>query len=113
MPRRSNGFRRLAPIVQQRCPRCLQGQAFATLFQIRAQCPLWGDENEKRTGIVNPLNSASTHTMTSFSRFDFCRSFCTNFQGIYRLLPPPKGRGEAVHKVHNLHSCPKIQHVSY
>jgi hypothetical protein len=50
-----------------------------------------GDENEKRTGIVNPLNSASTHTVTSFSRFDFCSSFCTNFQGIYRLLPPPKG----------------------
>jgi hypothetical protein len=23
-----------------------------------------GDENEKYTGIVNPLNSASTHTMT-------------------------------------------------
>jgi hypothetical protein len=63
-----------------------------------------GDENEKRTGIVNPLNSASTHTMTSFSRFDFCSSFCTNFQDIYRLLPPPKGRGEAVHQVHIMHS---------
>jgi hypothetical protein len=50
-----------------------------------------GDENEKRTGIVNPLNSASTHTMTSFSLFNFCSSFCTNFQGIDRLLPPPKG----------------------
>ncbi len=32
MPRGSSGFRRLAAIVTQRCPRCLQGQVFATLF---------------------------------------------------------------------------------
>jgi hypothetical protein len=32
MPWRSNGLKRLAAIVKQRCPRCLQGQVFATLF---------------------------------------------------------------------------------
>jgi hypothetical protein len=37
MPYRSNGFRRLAAIVQQRCPRCLQGQVFATLFRASAR----------------------------------------------------------------------------
>jgi uncharacterized protein (DUF983 family) len=36
---RSNGFRHLAAIVMQRCPRCLQGQVFATLFRMHAQCP--------------------------------------------------------------------------
>jgi hypothetical protein len=40
MPRRSNGFRRLAAIAQQRCPRCLQGQVFATLFRMHEQCPV-------------------------------------------------------------------------
>jgi uncharacterized protein (DUF983 family) len=40
MPHRSNGFRHLAAIVQQRCPRCLQGQVFATLFRMHEQCPL-------------------------------------------------------------------------
>jgi uncharacterized protein (DUF983 family) len=36
---RSNGFRRLAAIVTQRCPRCLQGQVFAALFRVHAPCP--------------------------------------------------------------------------
>ncbi len=40
MPHRSNGFRRLAAIVNQRYPRCLQGQVFATLLRIHEQCPL-------------------------------------------------------------------------
>jgi uncharacterized protein (DUF983 family) len=40
MPRRSNGFRRLAAIVKQRWPRCLQGQVFAILFRRHEQCPL-------------------------------------------------------------------------
>jgi uncharacterized protein (DUF983 family) len=40
MTRRSNGFRRLAAIVQQQCPRCLQGQVFATLFCMHGQCPV-------------------------------------------------------------------------
>ena len=40
MPRRSNGFRRLAATAEQRSPRCLQGQVFATVFHMHAQCPL-------------------------------------------------------------------------
>jgi uncharacterized protein (DUF983 family) len=40
MPRHSNGFRLLAAIVKQRCPRCLQGQVFATLFRMHEQCPV-------------------------------------------------------------------------
>jgi uncharacterized protein (DUF983 family) len=50
MPRRSNGLRRLAAIVQQRCPRCLQGQGFATLFQMRTQCPICGLPFEREPG---------------------------------------------------------------
>ncbi len=37
MPHRSNGFRHLAAIVQQQCPRCLHGQVFATLFRMHEQ----------------------------------------------------------------------------
>jgi uncharacterized protein (DUF983 family) len=40
MPRGSSEFRRLDAIVKQRCPRCLQGQVFATLFRMHEQCPL-------------------------------------------------------------------------
>ena len=40
MPWRSNGFKRLAAIFQQRCSRCLHGQVFATLFRVHEQCPL-------------------------------------------------------------------------
>ena len=50
MPRLSNGFRRLAAIVKQRCPRCLQGQVFATLFRMRAQCPVCDLPFERESG---------------------------------------------------------------
>jgi uncharacterized protein (DUF983 family) len=50
MPRRSNGFRRLAAIVAQRCPRCLQGRVFVTLFRMHAQCPLCGLAFEREPG---------------------------------------------------------------
>jgi hypothetical protein len=50
MPQRSNGFRRLAAIVQQRCPRCLHGQVFATLFRMHEQCPLCGLSFEREPG---------------------------------------------------------------
>jgi uncharacterized protein (DUF983 family) len=50
MPHRSNGFRCLAAIVQQRCPRCLQGQVFATLFRMHEQCPLWRLRFEREPG---------------------------------------------------------------
>ena len=50
MPRHSNGFRRLAAVVQQRCPRCLHGQVFATLFRMHAQCPLCGLSFEREPG---------------------------------------------------------------
>jgi|SoiMethySBSTD1v2_1073268.scaffolds.fasta_scaffold3340834_1 hypothetical protein len=47
-----------------------------------------GDENEKRTGIVNPLNSASTHTMTSLRSLVFAAVFALIFKaltGFYHL----------------------------
>ena len=50
MPRHSNGFRRLAAIVQQQCPRCLQGQVFATLFHMHEQCPVCGLRFEREPG---------------------------------------------------------------
>ena len=50
MPRRSNGFRRLAAIVQQRCPRCLRGRVFATLFRMHEQCPVCGLRFEREPG---------------------------------------------------------------
>jgi uncharacterized protein (DUF983 family) len=50
MPRSSSGFRRLAAIVTQRCPRCLQGQVFATLFRMHAQCPRGGLVFEREPG---------------------------------------------------------------
>jgi uncharacterized protein (DUF983 family) len=40
--RSSHGFRRLAALVQQRCPRCLHGPVFAGLFRMHAQCPACG-----------------------------------------------------------------------
>jgi uncharacterized protein (DUF983 family) len=39
MPHRSEGFDRLTATLQQRCPRCLQGQAFAPLFRMHETCP--------------------------------------------------------------------------
>jgi uncharacterized protein (DUF983 family) len=50
MLRGSSGFRHLAAIVKQRCPRCLQGQVFATLFRMHAQCPLCGLVFEREPG---------------------------------------------------------------
>lgn len=50
MRRRSNGFRRLAAIATQRCPRCLQGRVFATLFRMHAQGPVCGLPFEREPG---------------------------------------------------------------
>jgi uncharacterized protein (DUF983 family) len=50
MPWRSNGLKRLAAIVKQRCPRCLQGQVFATLFRMHEQCPVCGLRFEREPG---------------------------------------------------------------
>jgi uncharacterized protein (DUF983 family) len=50
MPHRSNGFRRPTAVVQQRCPRCLQGQVFATLFRMHEQCPVCGLRFEREPG---------------------------------------------------------------
>jgi uncharacterized protein (DUF983 family) len=50
MPCRYNCFRRLATIVKQRCPRCLQGQVFATLFHMHEQCPSCGLSFEREAG---------------------------------------------------------------
>ena len=50
MPRRSNGFKRLAAVMPQRCPRCLEGPVFATLFRMHAQCPACGLRFEREPG---------------------------------------------------------------
>jgi uncharacterized protein (DUF983 family) len=50
MPRSSSGFRRLAAIVKLRCPRCLQGRVFATLFRMYARCPVCGLPFEREPG---------------------------------------------------------------
>jgi uncharacterized protein (DUF983 family) len=50
MPQRSNGFRRLAAIMTRRCPRCLEGPVFATLFRMHAQCPACGLLFEREPG---------------------------------------------------------------
>jgi uncharacterized protein (DUF983 family) len=42
MPRGSKGVQRFAAVVTQRCPRCLEGPVFATLFRMHAQCPACG-----------------------------------------------------------------------
>jgi hypothetical protein len=50
MPWRSNGLKRLTAIVKQLCPRCLQGQVFATLFRMHEQCPVCGLRFEREPG---------------------------------------------------------------
>jgi uncharacterized protein (DUF983 family) len=50
MPRGPHGFRRLAAIAKQRCPRCLQGRVFATLFRMHEQCPVCGLRFEREPG---------------------------------------------------------------
>ena len=50
MPWRSNGLKRLAAIVKQRCPRCLHGQVFATLFRMHEQCPVYRLRFEREPG---------------------------------------------------------------
>jgi uncharacterized protein (DUF983 family) len=50
MPHHSNGFRRLAAIVQQRCPRCLQGPVFATLFRMHEPYPVCRLSFEREPG---------------------------------------------------------------
>ena len=50
MRRSPRGSRHLAAIVQQRCPRCLQGQVFARLFHMHAQCPVCGLLFEREPG---------------------------------------------------------------
>jgi uncharacterized protein (DUF983 family) len=44
------GSLRLAALVKQRCPRCLQGQVFAGLFHMHAQCPVCGLPFEREPG---------------------------------------------------------------
>ena len=36
--------------MKQRCPRCLQGQVFATLFRMHEQCPVCGLRFEREPG---------------------------------------------------------------
>jgi uncharacterized protein (DUF983 family) len=50
MSHRATGFRRLVAVVKQRCPRCLQGQVFATPFRMRAQCAGCGLTFEREPG---------------------------------------------------------------
>jgi hypothetical protein len=50
MPRGSKGFTRLAAIVAQRCPRCLEWPVFATLFRRHARCPACGLRFEREPG---------------------------------------------------------------
>jgi hypothetical protein len=45
-----SGSTRFTALVQQRRPRCLQGQAFARLFSMRAQCPACGLLFEREPG---------------------------------------------------------------
>ena len=59
MPRRSNASRRLVAIVNQRCPRCLQGQVFATLFCMHKQCPLCKLPFEREPGYFTGAMSLS------------------------------------------------------
>jgi uncharacterized protein (DUF983 family) len=40
----------LVPIMKQQCPRCLQGQIFAGVFQMRTQCPVCGLRFEREPG---------------------------------------------------------------
>jgi uncharacterized protein (DUF983 family) len=42
MRRRTLSARRLAALLTQRCPRCLQGAVFAGLFRMHARCPMCG-----------------------------------------------------------------------
>jgi uncharacterized protein (DUF983 family) len=59
MPWRSNGLKRLAALVQQRCSRCLQGQVFATLFRMHDQCPVCGLRFEREPGYFTGAMSLS------------------------------------------------------
>ena len=46
----ARGFRRLTAVAKQRCPRCLQGPVFATLFRMHDQCPVCGLRFEREPG---------------------------------------------------------------
>jgi uncharacterized protein (DUF983 family) len=50
MPHGSKGVQRFAAVVTQRCPRCLEGPVFATLFRMHAQCPACGLLFEREPG---------------------------------------------------------------
>ena len=50
MPCSSKAFRHLAAIMTQRCPRCLEGPVFATLFRMHVQCPACGLLFEREPG---------------------------------------------------------------
>ena len=59
MPHGAHGFRRLTAVAKQRCPRCLQGQVFATLFRTHEQCPVCGLWFEREPGYVTGAMSLS------------------------------------------------------
>jgi uncharacterized protein (DUF983 family) len=40
----------LAPVMRQRCPRCLQGRVFAGVFRMHARCPVCGLQFEREPG---------------------------------------------------------------
>ena len=59
MPPGARGFRRLTAVARQRCPRCLQGQVFATLFRMHEQCPVCGLRFEREPGYFTGAMSLS------------------------------------------------------
>jgi uncharacterized protein (DUF983 family) len=46
----NTGSMRLAALLKQRCPRCLQGQVFAGLFRMNELCPTCGLRFEREPG---------------------------------------------------------------
>jgi uncharacterized protein (DUF983 family) len=48
-------FKRLWAIVRQRCPVCLQGQVFHSIFGMNSHCPACGVKYDRETGYF--LNS--------------------------------------------------------
>ncbi|MFZ1771992.1 MAG: DUF983 domain-containing protein [Caldilinea sp.] len=49
------GMKRLWALIRQRCPVCLQGQVFLSLFGMHTHCPVCGVKYERETGYF--LNS--------------------------------------------------------
>ena len=59
MRRRTSTSRRLAALLTQRCPRCLQGAMFAGLFRMHTRCPVCGLVCAREQGYCTGVMSLS------------------------------------------------------